>query len=509
MIIASEQHPALPDPVVYINGGPGEPLTVYTVAQARTAYAPGRDLILVDQRGTGRSEPAICPDHERKLFAATLAFAAEDTSGTIEAHRAAYVGCRDEAIRRGLDLTNFGTSVTVEDFEWVRRALGIARWNVYGESHGTTVAMSLAALHAEAIRSLVLDSIYPPEPQPQWSATVVRAREAFFAHCANDAACAASYPDLRAMYRQAVTRLAHEPLWVELPPQLRQYGKRAQITADLFETLLSRMLYFPPTYPRLPLVIKSVGEGDGGDLGRIIAADFAAARTQSRGTHAGVECRDRPHFREPLSAGADVLDRIQLYGICATWAELGPAPRVPAGTPVPTLVLAGQFDPVSGPAQSRQVAAILGPAARLVVFPRLGHNIRQFSPCGTRIATAFIDDPQRVPDTSCVNRRPPIRFEAKPPGDVERNDAADHQQRRDPSREPERGCLQCSATGHAGPNRPSSVKHTRRLRPALREDEVATCPELSQDVGQDKASVTAAKAPRFSGRPKPCPASGK
>jgi len=414
VIIASEQQPALSDPVVYINGGPGEPLTVYAAAQARTAYAPRRDLILVDQRGTGHSEPAICPDHERVLFAANIAFAAEDTSDTVEARRAAYVGCRDEAIRRGLDLTNFGTSVTVEDFEWVRRALGIARWNVYGESYGTTVAVSLAALHAETVRSLVLDSIYPPEPQPLWSATVAQAREALFAHCAKDAACAASYPDLHAMYRQAVSRLRQDPLWVELPPQLRQYSERAQITADLFETLLSRMLYFPPTYPRLPLVIKSVGKGDGGDLGRIIAAEFAAARTQSRGTHAAVECRDRPHFREPLPDGADVLDRIQLYGICATWAELGPAPRVAAETPVPTLVLSGQFDPVSGPALSRHAAAMLGPAARLVVFPRLGHNIRQFSPCGTRIAAAFIDDPQRAPDTSCVDRRPTIRFESNP-----------------------------------------------------------------------------------------------
>src|SRR5262249_46190935 len=151
-----------------------------------------------------------------------------------------YMECRDEAIRLGVDLTHFGTPVTVEDFDWVRRALGIARWNLYGESYGTTVAMSLAALHTETVRSLVLDSIYPPEPVPLWSANVEQAREAFFAHCALDAACAASFPDLSAIYRTAVSRLARDPLSVELPPQLRQYGDRAQLTADLFETLVSR-----------------------------------------------------------------------------------------------------------------------------------------------------------------------------------------------------------------------------------------------------------------------------
>jgi pimeloyl-ACP methyl ester carboxylesterase len=205
VIIASDQQPALADPVVYINGGPGEPLTTYAAAQARTPYAPRRDLILLDQRGTGRSEPRVCPDHERAMFEASLALGAQDTPETAGAHRTAYLECHDEAIRLGLDLTQFGTRVTVEDFDWVRRALGIARWNVYGEPYGTTVAMSFAALHPDTIRSLVLDSIYPPDPVPLWSATVDQAREAFFAHCALDAACAASFPDLSAIYRMAAS----------------------------------------------------------------------------------------------------------------------------------------------------------------------------------------------------------------------------------------------------------------------------------------------------------------
>lgn len=194
---------------------------------------------------------------------------------------------------------------------------------------------------------------------------------------------------------------------MELPPQLQQYGERAQLTADLFEILVSRLLYFPPTYPALPHFIKSISEGNGRDLGPMLAAEMAAARTQSRGTHAAVECRDRSQFRQPLPAGARVLDRIQLYGICENWVQLGPAPRVP------TLVLAGEFDPVARPAQSRGVTDMIGPASHLIAFPRLGHNIRQFSPCGARLAAEFIDDPDRMPDTSCVDRRPPIAITGK------------------------------------------------------------------------------------------------
>ena len=70
VVAKSAEQPSLPDPVVYINGGPGGPLTIYADYQARHPYAPGRDLILVDQRGTGRSEPQLCPELTAKMHIA-------------------------------------------------------------------------------------------------------------------------------------------------------------------------------------------------------------------------------------------------------------------------------------------------------------------------------------------------------------------------------------------------------------------------------------------------------
>jgi hypothetical protein len=112
VVIRSAQQPALPDPVVYVSGGPGNPLTVYAAYQARLSYAPRRDLILVDQRGTGRSEPALCPDLERRLLETNLAVAAEDSAQALAKRRAAYTACRDQAVRRGIDPADFGTTVT-------------------------------------------------------------------------------------------------------------------------------------------------------------------------------------------------------------------------------------------------------------------------------------------------------------------------------------------------------------------------------------------------------------
>jgi pimeloyl-ACP methyl ester carboxylesterase len=413
VVVASAQQPSLPDPVVYISGGPGAPLTVYAVPQAQTPYATGRDLILIDQRGTGRSEPGLCPDLNRKLIDATLALLDDDSPDAFARRQAVYSACRAEATGRGIDMADFGTTVTAADFDWVRRALGVERWNVYGESYGTTVAMTLAAQHPETIRSLVLDSIYPPDPVPLWSTRVGDSRDAFFAYCAQDTACTRSFPDLAQLYRAALGRLAETPLVVAVPTSMRLPDDRVRITAALFEALVSRLLYFPSAYPTLPGVIRSIHDGDTRGLEALLTAQLAALATQNVALHAAVECRDRPRFRVPLPTGASMLDRTQLYGICESWSALGPPPLIPAGTTIPTLLLAGQFDPVARPQSSRHLADTIGSSARRLEFPGIGHNVRRYSPCAAGITAKFIDHPAQPPDTSCVGQNASIRFISK------------------------------------------------------------------------------------------------
>ena len=412
VVVRSAQQPSLADPVVYISGGPGEPLTIYTDYQARHPYARGRDLILVDQRGTGRSEPNLCPETYGELRDAALAAVADASDETLATRRALYLACRDEALRHGIALTDFGTRVTVEDFEWVRRALGIGHWNVYGESYGTTVAMTLAALHPGAIRSVILDSVYPPDPKPLHSAIVADALDAFFAYCAGEKACSTSFPDLAGTYRETLDRLGRNPLIVAVPPALHRPNDEVRLTASLFEVLVGSLIGYPAAYPGLPRLIKAVHDGDASGVGAVFASERAVYATWNPAAAAAVDCRDRPGFRVPPPAAANVLDRSQLYGVCDGWSDLGPPPLVPIGTSVPTLVLAGQFDPVAGPSLSRRIAELIGKSARAVEFPLVGHNVRHFSRCGTTVVAQFIDKPAQATDTSCIDRTPPIAFAA-------------------------------------------------------------------------------------------------
>jgi pimeloyl-ACP methyl ester carboxylesterase len=411
VVVKSPQQPALPDPVVYISGGPGSPLTIYADYQARHPYAPGRDLILVDQRGIGRSQPGICPDLNDKLLQADLAFAAEPTEQARATGRARYLSCREQAIAQGLDLNDFGTSVTVADFEQVRQALGVARWNVFGESYGTTVAMTLLAQHPDTVRSAVLDSLYPPDPiMPLFSSRVAEARDAFFTSCERNAACTAEFPDLARVYRQTLARLDHTPLAMAVPPPMQRPNNQVQLTASLFDGIVAQLIYYPTFYPGLPRLISAVHDGDTSELATAAASLLAAAEDLNRAARASVECRDRPHYRRPLADGANASDQALLYGICDDWSALGPSPLLPIGTDVPTLVLAGQFDPVAGPSLSRHVTELIGRHAEWIEFPLIGHNVRHFSACGARIVAAFIDHPAQSPDASCAANPASIRF---------------------------------------------------------------------------------------------------
>jgi pimeloyl-ACP methyl ester carboxylesterase len=412
VVIRSVRQPAAAEPVVYISGGPGGPLTAFTSYQAEHPLAAGRDIILMDQRGTGRSEPSLCPSLAGG-FAAALADAAIDPAAEAQ-RRALFVACRAQAVTAGIDLQDFGTAVTVEDFDRVRQALGIERWNLFGVSYGTTVAMTLMARHPETVRSAVLDSINPPDPMlPPWSLNVTDAVQGFLASCQADASCSALYPDLAQIYQDTVVQLRTTPLSFPLPPGVHGTGSHGPLTAGLFRLVVGRLVYYPRAYPGLPRLIAQVHDGKTSDFAAATATLIGDAEAPETGANfpanAAIDCRDRPRYHQDLSPQADGLDR-GLYGICADWVPLGPPPLVPIGTVIPTLMIAGQFDPNARPAASRRVADLIGSHVQWVEFALAGHSVRSSNACAAEMTEAFIDHPLQPVDASCASRPSPIHF---------------------------------------------------------------------------------------------------
>ena len=183
-------------------------------------------------------------------------------------------------------------------------------------------------------------------------------------------------------------------------------GDRVYLTPSLFEEVVGRLVYYPPTYAGLPNLIEATRDGDLKPIGSALAALLGdAERNGNDGAFVAVECRDRPRWRDPLSPDASPLDVGLLPpGVCAAWSSVGSEPEVPRDTMVPTLVLAGQFDPNIRPEQSREVAEQMGSNARWVLFAGIGHSVRHFSTCAQELVAAFIEQPDRQYDTTCAKR---------------------------------------------------------------------------------------------------------
>lgn len=406
VVVRSERPSTRSDPVVYISGGPGGPLTVYSGYQAKHPYAADRDLILVDQRGTGRSEPRLCPDIQVDLVTAMLAVVTDPSQASLAADRTAHAKCREQVLADGVDPDDFGTATTVEDFEWVKKALGVKQWNVFGESYGTTVAMTLMARHPGSIRSAVLDSLNPPDSffDMPWSQRVAHARDAFLVACEADLRCHASTPDLPGSYRSTLAWLGNAAPILALPPNLKVPGNEVRLTPSLFEEVVGRLVYYPSTRASLPKLITATRDGDLSPVGAALASLLGGVERQGHeGPFIAVECRDRRHWREPPASNISPLD-LELIppGVCKSWSVLGPEPEVPQDTTVPTLVLAGQFDPNITPEESQHVADWLGMQARWILFAGIGHSVRHFSTCAQRIVAAFIDTPDMGSNAACA-----------------------------------------------------------------------------------------------------------
>jgi pimeloyl-ACP methyl ester carboxylesterase len=133
---------------------------------------------------------------------------------------------------------------------------------------------------------------------------------------------------------------------------------------------------------------------------------------QSRGGNLAVECRDRPSL-QTLDRFADLIrasEPSQSGGTCRDWSEPGDPPVIARSSAVPTLLLSGTDDPGTPPAFARAAAMTMGPMARLIEIPHVGHDVEEMSPCGAGLVTQFMRQPEAPVDTACVAAAPPVKF---------------------------------------------------------------------------------------------------
>ncbi len=414
---ARAAHPE-PDPLYVIAGGPGQsalgaaPMLSGFLGQVRKR----RDVVLVDQRGTGKSNPLTCEDVRERLPIAARLVRDDLADGR------ALADCL-KSLQARADLRFYGTSQAVDDLEAVRAALGHARINLWGISYGTRVALAYLGRHEARVRSLTLDAVVPPDvslPKTMGD-SAARALDLAFADCARDAACAAAFPDLPARFRALLERLRQSPLAARAPDPRTGQMEEVAITAETFTSIARNLLYDPDVAALLPLTISQLERGDPrGFLAQ--AAALTKSVGVSEGMHLSVFCNEDfgrarraqeiEVARTPDRALGDLFGRqvAESYGrSCANWprAEVPAALFEPVTSAVPALILSGALDPVTPPAFGERVRQSLS-NARHVVAPGAAHGLTARG-CTAKVIARFIDEPAPAAlDVACIEamRRP-------------------------------------------------------------------------------------------------------
>jgi pimeloyl-ACP methyl ester carboxylesterase len=407
-VLPSDAPSAKPDPVFVLAGGPGQSITeVYPrIAPAFDRLNRDRDIVLVDQRGTGGSGGLTCPKIGKT--------GKDEDLLPAEARRAAGECAR--ALSAGADLTRYRTLDFVRDLDAVREALGYERINLIGASYGTRAALVYARAFPDRARTLVLDGVAPFSMiiGNDFDRDAQRALDLLFQRCAAEPACLSRYPDLPGDFQALLARLDARPEKVRLRHPLSGEPTDLTVDGDTVRQVVFAFLYQPETTALLPALLR---EAKGGDLaplaaqGILAVADIQAG--MSRALQLSVICtEDVPFLADPPPGSTPTFlgngAREAFRSLCAEWPH-GPldpdfhkAPRME----VPALLLSGEADPVTPPRRGDDAMATL-PAGRHVTVPGQAHGV-MYRGCLPRLVAAFVKKGSADGlDVSCVERLRP------------------------------------------------------------------------------------------------------
>lgn len=402
-----------PDPLFVLAGGPGMAASsFYPQAAAPLARVHlERDIVLVDQRGTGRSNGLYCNHDDSGLWA--------ESRGAIGAEAAKCLA----ALERRADVALYTTSLAVRDLDRVRAALGYPRIDLYGVSYGTRVAQHYLRRFPERVRAVILDGAVPPEVALGASLPLdaQTALEDILARCVRDPACHARFGDPLAAYHALHETLAKGPVIVRLPSPTTAEPMTMSFGALNFAEVLRLSSYTSEQAALLPLLLEEAhAHGNFAPLAsQFLIVDRSYEDAIAEGMQNTVVCtEDVPFYgRERLDRARlarTFLGTFQLDGleqVCALWPRgpLDPDFHAPLDSATPVLILAGADDPVTPPADARLVAR--GLRNHLIVeLEGTGHG-QLAEPCIDRLMERFLERGSTAGlDASCAHRARPFPF---------------------------------------------------------------------------------------------------
>ena len=399
VILPALQANRLPDPLFVLDGGPGAAATRLAPVFARHPVRARRDIVLIDQRGTGESNRLDCdfygdpPDLQRLM---TSEFPLQQVRE-----------CR-QRLEKVADLTQYTTSIAVDDFDEARQWLGYEKINLWGGSYGSRAAQEYVRHHESRVRSAVLEGVVPPDEflplHHAWAAQ--RAMNIFFDRCRTDGACRSKYPHLAEDFLRMFERVRVGAEVTVRDTTGRSVRVRPSVL-QLAEGIRHRL--YGDTGDALAGMIHQAAAGN---LAPVVEAAIEAELSLqglADGLLLSVSCtEDIPYITDAMAAretAGTFLGELRIReqrAACAEWTR-GAAPRdihEMLRTQVPVLLISGYRDPVTPPEFAERVAAKLANKLH-VVFPNGAHGGE--GACGRNLVTDFVERGSAVGiSLSCV-----------------------------------------------------------------------------------------------------------
>ncbi len=397
-----------PDPLVYFAGGPGSAATEDALGFAPefTKIREHRDLVFVDQRGTGKSHPLNCEFYNPNDLQSYLGYfmPLDDIRK-----------CRPQ-LEANADLKLYTTTIAMDDMDEVRAALGYEQINLFGGSYGTRAALTYLKRYPKRVRTATLQGVAPtnlhmPSDFPLGNE---RALQGVIAECAADEACNKAFPNLKEEAKSLLAQLIKGPVEVEVQKPNSSDRVKVKLSRDLAAEAIRYMLYNPRAASRMPLVIHLAAQGNFVPLAEsAIRYRRFLVGTGSNGMYLSVTCAEdlpwiKPGEGERMAANTFLGDyRLrQQREACALWprAEIERDYGKPVRADAPVLIVTGEWDPVTPPSNGNAVAKTL-PNSLHIVVPHGAHGLGGLEniDCVVRIMTEFVErGTSKGIDTSCV-----------------------------------------------------------------------------------------------------------
>ena len=391
------------DALFLLAGGPGQSAIETFPAMISFMYQihEDRDIVLVDQRGTGGSNPLRCLDPEDELL-------------TDEQVLAKLKSCPETL---DADLRFYNTEIAMTDLDEVRSSLGYKTINIYGASYGTRAALTYLRMFPEHVRTVTLDAVVDSgfvmfmDAAEDGQASL----DKFFARCAADEACKSIFPNLRSEFDELLSRLEETPVEITIPHPLTNNPLDLIVTRQMITNMVFNTLYVPDLVATLPLSIHAAYADE--NYVPLISQAFLVNAGLYDGMFYAVTCtEDAPLISasEAAKHGDQSIfgDRtVDFVSVCSEWqkGEVSPEFREPVVSDVPVLILSGEADPITPPWHADEVSENLTNEIHLV-FSGMGHG-NLSSRCSANLFKTFIESASIDGlDTDCVEGVQPPPF---------------------------------------------------------------------------------------------------